>query len=114
MKVALEGAFASGWVGFCAATVTGFSALVRAVFFATCFVICAILGAVFAVITWTISLVVPSMRLSPPNVDGASACARAPALKVTKSDAVASARKIGRLRTRARYAGNQKAWQAFF
>ena len=40
--------------------------------------------------------------------------ARAPALKVTETNAVASAKKIGRLRTSARYAGNHKPWQAFF
>ena len=71
-------------------------------------------GVLFAVITCTRSLVVPSVRLSPPNVDGASACARAPVLKTTETNAVATAKKIGRLRTSARYAGNQKPWQAFF
>src|SRR4029077_8416122 len=40
--------------------------------------------------------------------------ARAPALKVTETNAVASARKNGRLRTSARYAGNQNPWKAFF
>jgi hypothetical protein len=81
-----------------------------------------IAGAVFAVITWTTSfltsgprfVVTSSLRLSPPNVDGASPCARAPALKVTETNAVASAKKIGRLRTSARYAGNHKPRQAFF
>jgi hypothetical protein len=71
-------------------------------------------GAVFAVITWTTSFVTSSLRLSPPNVDGASPCARAPAPKVAETNAVASAKKIGRLRTSARYAGNHKPWQAFF
>src|SRR4030095_692307 len=69
---------------------------------------------VFAVITCTKPLVVSSVRLSPPNVEGASACARAPALKVTETNAVASAKKIGCRRTRARYAGNEEPWQAFF
>src|SRR5215471_20734391 len=114
VKVALEGAFAIACAGFCAATVTGFLALMRADFFATCFVICAIVGSVFAVITWTTSFMVPSVRLSPPNVAGASACARTPALKLTETNAVASAKKSGRLPTSARYAGNQTPWQAFF
>jgi hypothetical protein len=73
-----------------------------------------ITGAVFAVITWTTSLLTSSLRPSPPNEEGASPCARAPALKVTETNAVASAKKIGRLRTSARYAGNHKPWQAFF
>jgi hypothetical protein len=55
-----------------------------------------------------------SLRLSPPNEDGARPCARAPALKVTETNAVASAKKIRRPRTSARYAGNHKPWQAFF
>ena len=71
-------------------------------------------GAVFAVITWTTSFVASSLRLSPPNVDGAKPWARAPALNVTETNAVASAKKSGRLRTSARYAGNHKPWQAFF
>ena len=71
-------------------------------------------GAVFAVITWTTSFVASSLRLSPPNVDGTSPCARAPELKVTETNAVASAKKISRPRTSARYAGNHKPRQAFF
>ena len=71
-------------------------------------------GSVFAVITWTTAFVASSLRLSPPNVDGASPCARAPALKVTETNAVASAKKSDGLRTSARYAGNHKPWQAFF
>ena len=71
-------------------------------------------GAVFAVITWTTSFVASSLRLSPPKLVGAKPWARAPALNVTETNAVASARKSGRLRTRARYAGNHKPWQAFF
>jgi hypothetical protein len=73
-----------------------------------------IAGAVFAVITWTTSFVTSSLRLSPPNVDGAKPWARAPALNVTETNAVASAKKICRPRTSARYAGNHKPWQAFF
>jgi hypothetical protein len=71
-------------------------------------------GAVFAVITWTTSFLTSSLRLSAPNVGGARPCARAPALKVTETNAVASAKKSGGLRTSARYAGNHKPWQAFF
>ena len=71
-------------------------------------------GAVFAVITWTTSPVAGSGRLSPPNVAGASACARTPAVKAPETNAVASAKKSGDLRTRARYDGNQKLRQAFF
>jgi hypothetical protein len=71
-------------------------------------------GAVFAVITWTTSFVTSSLRLSPPNVDGAKPWARAPTLNVTETNAVASAKKIDRPRTSARYAGNHDPWQAFF
>jgi len=73
-----------------------------------------IAGAVFAVITWTTSFVASSLRLSPPKLAGAKPWARAPALNVTETNAVASAKKSGCLRTSARYAGNQKPWQAFF
>ena len=65
-------------------------------------------------ITWTTSFVTSSIRLSPPNVDGAKPWARAPALNVTEINAVASAKKSGGLRTSARYAGNHESWQAFF
>ena len=71
-------------------------------------------GSVFAVITWTTAFVASSPRLSPPNEDGARPWARAPALKVTETNAVASAKKVRRPRTSARYAGNHKPWQAFF
>ena len=71
-------------------------------------------GAVFAVITWTTSFMASSLRLSPPKLDGAKPWARAPALNVTETNAVASAKKSGCLRTSARYAGNHKSWQAFF
>jgi hypothetical protein len=114
VKVAWAGAFATACVGFCAATGGGFSALVRADSVRSFLVFLEIAGAVFAVITWTTSFLTSSLRLSPPNVDGASPCARAPALKVTETNAVASAKKIDRLRTSARYAGNHKPWQAFF
>src|SRR5215475_10244732 len=113
-KVAREGAFSTACVGFCAATRFGFSALVRADSVRSFFVFLEIVGAVFAVITWTISFVTSSLRLSPPNVDGAKPWARAPALNVTKTNAIASAKKIRGLRTSARYAGNHKSWQAFF
>ena len=73
-----------------------------------------IAGAVFAVITWTTSFVASSLRLSPPKLAGAKPWARAPALNVTETNAVASAKKNGGLRTSARYAGNHKSWQAFF
>jgi hypothetical protein len=114
VKDAREGAFAIGCVGFCATTGTGFSALVRADSFRSFLVFLEIVGAVFAVITWTTSFVTSSLRLSPPNVDGARPWARAPALNVTETNAVASDKKSGRLRTSARYAGNHKPWQAFF
>src|SRR5262249_40005585 len=71
-------------------------------------------GAVFAVITCTTSPVFPPVGVSLPKVDGANACARAPATKTVENNAVASAKKIGGLRTSARYAGNHKLWQAFF
>jgi hypothetical protein len=66
------------------------------------------------VITWTTSFVTSSLRLSPPNDDGAKPWARAFALNVSETNAVASAKKMRGLRTSARYAGNHKSWQAFF
>ena len=65
-------------------------------------------------ITWTTSFVASSLRLSPPKLAGAKPWARAPALNATETNAVASAKKSGCLRTSARYAGNHKPWQAFF
>src|SRR4029077_12415262 len=114
VKVAREAAFSTACVGFCAATRTGFSALARTDSVRSFRVFLEITGAVFAVITWTTSFVASSLRLSPPKLAGAKPWARAPALNVTETNAVASARKSGRLRTRARYAGNHKPWQAFF
>jgi hypothetical protein len=93
---------------------TGFSVLVRTDSFRSFLVFLEIAGSVFAVITWTTSLLTSSLRLSPPRVDGARLWARAPALKITETNAVASAKKIRRPRTSARYAGNEKPWQAFF
>ena len=113
-KVAREGAFSTACVGFFAASRAGFSALVRTDSVRSFFVFLEIAGAVFAVITWTTSFVASSLRLSPPNVDGAKPWARAPALNVTETNAVASAKKICGLPTSARYAGNHKSWQAFF
>ena len=113
-KVAREGAFSTACVGFCAATRTGFSALVRTDSVRSFRVFLEIDGAVFAVITWTTSFLTSPLWLSPPNVGGARPCARAPALKVTETNAVASAKKSRRLRTSARYAGNHNPWQAFF
>ena len=114
MKVAWAGAFVTACVGFCAATGGGFSALVRADSVRSFLVFLEIAGAVFAVITWTTSFVASSLRLSPPKLAGAKPWARAPALNVTETNAVASAKKSGCLRTSARYAGNHKPWQAFF
>ena len=47
------------------------------------------------------------------NVEGASACARAAALEMTRSDVVANVKQIGP-RTDARYAGNSGVRQALF
>jgi len=71
-------------------------------------------GGVFAVINWTASFLYSSLRLSPPKLAGAKPWAWAPALNVTETNAVASAKKSGCLRTSARYAGNHKPRQAFF
>ena len=122
VKVAREGAFSTACVGFCgaarggfsAATRTGFSALVRTDSVRSFRVFLEIAGAVFAVITWTTSFVASSLRLSPPKLAGAKPWACAPALNVTETNAVASAKKNDCLRTSARYAGNHKPWQAFF
>jgi len=93
---------------------TGFSVLVRSDSVRSFLVFLEIAGSVFTVITWTTSFVTSLLRLSPPRVDGARPWARAPALKITETNAVASAKKIRRSRTSARYAGNEKQWQAFF
>src|SRR5436305_10085388 len=114
VKVAREGAFSTSWVGLCAATRTGFSAVVRTDSVSSFRVFLEIVGAVFAVITWTTSFAGSSVRLSPPKLVGAKPWARALALNVTATNAVANAKKSGRLRTSARYAGNHKLWQAFF
>ena len=108
------GAVSIACVGFCAATRTDFSTLVRADSARSFLVFLEIDGAVFAVITWTTSFVASSLRLSPPKLAGAKPWARAPALNVTEINAVASAKKSDGLRTSARYAGNHKSWQAFF
>jgi hypothetical protein len=100
--------------GFSAATWSRFSALVRTDSFKARLVFLAIFGPVFAVITCTKPLLLSSVWVSSPNVAGASACACAPTLKAIETDAVASAKKNGRLRTSARYARNQNPWQAFF
>jgi hypothetical protein len=114
VKLAREGAFSTAGAGFCAATRTGLSALVRTGCVRSFLVFLEIAGSVFAVITWTTSFVTSLLRLSPPNEDGAKPWARAAALKVSEINAVASAKKIRSLRTSARYAGNHKLWQAFF
>jgi len=114
VKLALEGAFAIGCAGFCAATVTVFLALMRGDFFTTCFVICAIVGSVFAVITWTTSFVVLSVRLSPPSVAGANACARAPALEMTRTDVVVKAKQASRFPTEARLCRESQVKASFF
>ena len=119
--MAREGAFSTACVGFWAAARVGFSAairtglaLVRTDSVRSFRVFLEIAGAVFAVITWTTSFVASSLRLSPPKLAGAKPWARAPALNVTETNAVASAKKSGGLRTSARYAGNHTSWQAFF
>jgi|SRR5215471_5948938 len=114
VKVAREATFSTVGVDFCAATRTGFSALVCTGFVRSFLVFLEIAGSVFAVITWTASFVASLLRLSPPNDDGARPWARAPALNVTETNAAASAKKIRNPRTSARYAGNHKLWQAFF
>ena len=114
VKVAMDGAVSTSCAGFCAATRTGFSAFVRTDSARSFRVFLEIAGAVLAVITWTTSFVASSLRLSPPKLVGAKPWARAPALNVTETNAVASAKKSGRLRTSARYAGNDTSWQAFF
>ena len=114
VNVAREADFSTACVGFCAATRTGFSALVCTDSVRSFRVFLEIAGAVFAVITCTTSFVASSVRLSPPKLVGANPWARAPALNVTATNAVATAKKGNGLRTRARYAGNDKVWQAFF
>ena len=114
VKLALEGAFAIDCAGLCAATVTVFLALMRGDFFTTCFVICAIVGSVFAVITSTTSFVVLSVRLSPPSVAGANACARAPALEMTRTDVVVKAKQASRFPTEARLCRESQVKASFF
>ena len=114
VKLALEGAFAIDCAGLCAATGSTFLAAMRGDFFTTCFVICAIVGSVFAVITWTTSFVVPAVRLSPPNVAGANACARAPALEMTRTDVVVKAKQASRFPTEARLCRESQVKASFF
>jgi len=57
VKVDPEGAFSIACLGFCAATRTGFSVLVRTDSVRSFRVFLEIAGAVFAVITWTTSFV---------------------------------------------------------
>src|SRR5690242_10635959 len=114
VNVARETGSPTACFGFCAATRTGFSALVCADSVRSFRVFLEIAGAVFAVMTCTTSFAASSVRLSPPKLVGANPWACAPTLNVTATNAVASAKKGDGLRTRARYAGNHKAWQAFF
>src|SRR6266542_2822140 len=60
-----------------------------------------------------ISFLVSCSGLVRFNVEGASACACAVALEMTKSDVVANVKEIG-TRTEARYAGNGGVRQALF
>src|SRR5439155_7750674 len=64
-------------------------------------------------IAGTISFFVSCSGLVRFNVEGASACACAAALEMTKSDVVANVKQIGP-RTEARYAGNRGLRQALF
>jgi hypothetical protein len=65
------------------------------------------------VIACAISFLVSCSGLVRFNVEGASACARAAALEMTRSDVVANVKQIGP-RTEARYAGNRGVRQALF
>src|SRR6266498_961392 len=65
------------------------------------------------VIACAISFLVSCSGLVRFNVEGASACACAVALEMTKSDVVANVKEIG-TRTEARYAGNGGVRQALF
>src|SRR6266550_6278229 len=65
------------------------------------------------VIACAISFLVSCSGLVRFNVEGASACACAVALEMTKSDVVAKVKQIGP-RTEARYAGNRGVRQALF
>src|SRR6266542_3093453 len=67
----------------------------------------------FCVIACTMSFLVSCSGLVRCNVEGASACACAAALEMTRSDVVANVKQIGP-RTEARYAGNRGGRQAFF
>ena len=80
--------------------------IVRARFFT-------IASAVFFVITCDVSFLGCRSPLARCNSEGASACACAAGLEMTKSDVVANAKQTG-LRTEARYAGNRDVRQAFF
>jgi hypothetical protein len=65
------------------------------------------------VIACTTSFLVSCSGLARFNVEGASACACAAALEMTRSDVVANVKQIGP-RTEARYAGNRGLRQALF
>src|SRR6266567_1379765 len=96
--------FCSGLFSF-AITRVGSFGITSAGFFA-------IAGAGSFGIARTVSFLVPCSGLVRCNSEGASACACAAALEMTRSDIVANARQAGR-DMEARYAGNYDVRQAF-
>jgi len=104
--MACTGSLASACIGSFAVALIDFFVVARTGSFA---IACA--GSF--VIAGAISFLVSCSGLVRFNVEGASACACAVALEMTKSDVVANVKQIG-TRTEARYAGNRGVRQALF
>src|SRR6266496_1360117 len=114
LAMACTGSLASAGIGSFVIALIDFFVVARTGSFAiACAGSFAIACAGSFVIACTISFLVSCSGLVRCNVEGASACACAAALEMTKSDVVANVKQIGP-RTEARYAGNRGVRQALF
>jgi len=114
LAMACTGSLASACIGSFAVALIDFFVVARTGSFAiACAGSFAIACAGSFVIACAISFLVSCSGLVRFNVEGASACACAVALEMTKSDVVANVKQIG-TRTEARYAGNRGVRQALF
>lgn len=98
LAMACAGSLASVWIGSFVIALIDFFVVARTGSFVT---------------ACTVSFLVSCSGLVRCNVEGASACACAAALEMTRSDVVANVKQIGP-RTEARYAGNGGVRQALF
>src|SRR6266498_2154758 len=114
LAMACTGSLASACIGCFVIALIDFFVVARTGSFAiACAGSFAIACAGSFVIACAISFLVSCSGLVRFNVEGASACACAVALEMTKSDVVANVKEIG-TRTEARYAGNGGVRQALF